>query len=233
MQKLVVNAALSLGLALFSVAVPGHGVAPDAMLRAVADEIFDNVKPDRESRSIDHAKAAALIEARVVPLFDFDRMTRLAVARNWRLASPEQQSAITGEFRTLIVRTYSTALTRYRGEPIDFRQLRGSPPGTEATVRSEVKQAGNEPMVVDYEMERTPEGWKIFGIKIAGVCLVTNYRDIFGEKVRDGGVDNLIKFLADSNRGDEARFNSIKNSFWEKSRVVYAIFQDLLRGGRR
>jgi len=148
------------------------------------------------------------------------------------LATPEQQRVITEEFRTLLVRTYSAALARYRGERIVFKQLRRATSGTEATVRSEVKQAGNERMVVDYEMAKTPEGWKIHGVKVAGVSLVTNYRDIFGERVREGGVDGLIRFLVDKNRGGGSRFNSIKTAFWEKSRVVYAIFQSLFQGGQ-
>lgn len=228
----VSTAKFVLALALLAPAAPAQAVAPDVLLRSVAEDILDKISLDREFQTADPAQIAALVEARVLPLFDYDRMTRLAVARNWRLATPEQQSAITDEFRTLIVRTYASALTRYRGEPIDFRQLRAAPPGNEATVRSELKQAGSEHMVVDYQMEKTPEGWKIFGVKIAGVSLITNYRDVFGEKVRDGGVDGLIKFLADSNRGDDSRFNSIKNSFWEKSRLVYAIFQSVLQGSR-
>jgi phospholipid transport system substrate-binding protein len=129
------------------------------------------------------------------------------------------------------VRTYSTALAHYSGEVIDFKPLRAAPLGSEVTVRSEVRQPGKERMNLDYKMEKTPAGWKIYDVKVAGVCLVTTYRDVFAEKVRDGGVDGLIKFLVDENRGGGSRFNSIKTSFWEKSRVMYAIFQNVFRSG--
>jgi len=231
MRNLTGKLVLLLASALAAPAALAQGGAPDALLRTVADEIIREIGQDREPRAADPAKVAALVEARVLPLFDFVRMTRLAVARYWHLATPEQQRVITEEFRTLLVRTYSTALAHYRGELIAFKQLRMASPGTEATVRSEVKQPGNERMVVDYDMEKTPEGWKIYGVKVAGVCLVANYRDIFGEKVREGGVDGLIKFLVDNNRGGGSRFNPIKTSFWEKSQVIYAIFQSVFRSG--
>ncbi len=230
MRRLAAKYALLLALALVAPATLAQG-APDALLRSVADEVIHELGQARKSKTADAASVAAVVEAKVLPLFDFVRMTRLAVARNWHLATPEQQQAITEEFRTLLMRTYSTALGQYRGEPIVFKQLRAVSPGTDATVRSEVKQAANERMIVDYDMESTPQGWKIYGIKVAGVCLVTNYRDVFGEKVREGGVDGLIKFLADRNNGGGSKFNSIKTAFWEKSRVMYAIFQSVFQGG--
>jgi phospholipid transport system substrate-binding protein len=224
---------LLLALALVAPAALAQGVAPDALLRAVSVEVIDKIKHDQQLRAIDPAKVAALVETRIMPLFDFAHMTRLAMARNWRLATSEQQRVLTEEFRTLLVRTYSTALAHYRGEFIDFKQLRAAPPDTEVTVRSEVRQTGKERVTLDYEMEKTPAGWKIYDVKVAGVRLVITYREIFAEKIRDGGVDGLIKFLVDGNRGGDSRFNSIRNSFWEKSRVMYAIFQDMYRGGRQ
>jgi len=232
MRELIAKFVMLPTLALAAPAALAQGATPDALLRTVADEVIREIGQGREPGTADAVKVSALVETRVLPLFDFARMTRLAVARNWHLATPEQQRVITEEFRTLLVRTYSAALARYRGERIVFKQLRRATSGTEATVRSEVKQAGNERMVVDYEMAKTPEGWKIHGVKVAGVSLVTNYRDIFGERVREGGVDGLIRFLVDKNRGGGSRFNSIKTAFWEKSRVVYAIFQSLFQGGQ-
>lgn len=228
------NFVLLLVLALAAPASLAQAVAPDALLRAVAVEVIDNIKQHQELQATDPAKVASLVETRIVPLFDFVHMTRLALARNWRLATPEQQRVLIKEFKTLLVRTYSTALAHYRGEVIDFKQLRASPPlGTEATVRSEVRQPGKERMTLDYEMEKTPTGWKIYNVKVAGVCLVATYRDVFAEKVRDGGMDGLIKFLVEENRGGSSRFNSIKTSFWEKSRVMYAIFQNVFWSGWR
>ena len=155
------------------------------------------------------------------------------MARSWRLATPEQQRVLTEEFKTLMVRTYSTALAHYSGEVIEVKPLRVAPLGSEVTVRSEVKQPGKERMTLDYEMEKTPAGWKIYDVKVAGVRLVATYRDVFAEKVRDGGVDGLIKFLVDGNRGGGSRFNSIKTSFWKESRVMYAIFQNVFRSDRQ
>jgi len=233
MRKPIANYVLLLALALAASASPAQGLAPDAMLRALSFEVIDELSQDGEPRPADPARLAALVEARILPQFDFVHMTRLAMARNWRLATPEQQRVLTEEFKTLLVRTYSTALSQYRGEAIDFRKQRAAASATELTVRSVVRQPGKEPMTLDYDMEKTAEGWKIYDVKVAGVRLVSTYRDIFAEKVRDAGIDGLIKSLADGNRGGASRFNSIKNSFWEKTHLLYAIFQDLFRGGRQ
>jgi phospholipid transport system substrate-binding protein len=233
MRDMAAKCALLLTLALAAPASLAQGVAPDALLRTVAVEVIENIKQDQQLQAVNPAKVASLVETRILPLFDFRHMTRLAVARNWQLATPEQQRVLTEEFKTLLVRTYSTALVHYSGEVIEFKQLRGAALDTEVTVRSEVKQPWKAPMTLDYRMEKAPTGWKIYDVKVAGVCLVTTYRDVFAEKVREGGVDGLIKFLADENRGGDSRFNSIKSSFWERSRVMYAIFQNVFRSGRQ
>ena len=233
MPELVAKYVLLLAFALAAPAALAQDVAPDALLRAVSVKVIDRITDDQGLRAADPAKVAALVETTILPLFDFAHMTRLAVARNWRLATPEQQRVLTEEFKTLLVRTYSTALAHYRGEVIDFKQLRAARLDTAVTVRSEVRQPGKERMTLDYEMEKTPAGWKIYDVKVAGVRLVTTYREVFAEKVRNGGVDGLIKSLVDGNRGGGSRFNTIKASFWEKSRVIYAIFQNLFRSGRQ
>ena len=220
---------LLLALALAASASLAQESAPEALLRAAAVDVIDSIKQDAELQRADPAKVAALVETRILPLFDFVHMTRLAAARNWHLATPEQKSRLTDEFRTLLVRTYSRALERYRGERIVFKQARAAPSAEEATVRSEVIQPGKERMTLDYDMQKTPEGWKIYNVKVADVSLIATYREVFAEKVRAGGVDGLIKFLADENRGSASRFNSIANSFWEKSKVMYAIFQNVFR----
>jgi len=226
---MVARYALALTLALAAPAAHAQDVAPDALLRAVATEVIAEIKQGQEFHSVDQAHMAALVEARIMPLFDFAHMTRLAMARNWHLATLAQQQLLTGEFKTLLVRTYSGALANYRGEAIHFKKLRAAPLDTDVTVRSEVIQPGKQSMTLDYHMEKTVAGWKIYDIKVAGVRLVTSYRDVFAEKVRDGGVDGLIKSLEDGNRGGGSRFNSVETAFWEKSRVVYAIFQNMFR----
>jgi len=229
LQEAIAKYALLLALALAAPALFAQDLAPDVLLRTVSDGVIGTLKQDQDRRAASPQNIAALVETRIVPLFDFARMTRLAMARNWRLATPEQQASLTAEFKTLLVRTYSTALAQYRGEAVEFKRLRAAPLDTEVTVRSEVRQPGSERMTLNYEMEKTPAGWKIYDVDVAGVRLLTTYREIFAEKVRAGGVNGLIKFLADGNRKGGSRFNSIRASFWEKSRLMYAILQNMFR----
>jgi phospholipid transport system substrate-binding protein len=126
-------------------------------------------------------------------------MTQLAMGRNWARATPEQQQRLTAEFQTLLVRTYSNALTQYRDETIDVKPLRADASAGEVTVRSEVVRAGRPPVQIDYSMAKTPQGWKAYDVIVGGVSLVTNYRDEFAEQVKAGGVDGLVKTLAAKN----------------------------------
>ena len=227
MQELAAKYALLLALA--APAAFAYGAAPDALLRAVASELIDTIKQDQEG--VDPAKVTTLVETRILPLFDFVHMTRLAMARNWRLATPEQRKVLTAEFKTLLVRSYSTVLSDYRDRVIEFRSMRLVSADTEVTVRSELRQAGKERMNLDFEMAKTPSGWKIYDVKVAGVRVVASYRDVFADEVRDGGVDGLIRFLVDANRQRGSRFNSARSAFLEKSRLLYAIFHNMLRRG--
>jgi len=199
-QKIVLKSALVLISALAAPFSLAQAVAPDVLLNAVTSEVIAIIRQDKDIQAGDPAKVADLVETRILPLFDFTRMTRIAVARNWRLATPEQQKALTLEFKTLLVRTYSTALSSYRDQVIEYKPLRVAPDATEVTVRSDVQQSGAERLTIDYDMEKTPAGWKVYDIKIAGVSLVTTYRGTFASKVRDGGIEGLIKSLSDKNR---------------------------------
>ena len=198
------NAVLKFALLLISVlAAPlsvAQDVAPDVLLKTVTSEVLAIIKQDGAIQAGNSAKVAELVETRILPHFDFARMTQIAVARNWRAASPEQQEALTSEFKTLLVRTYSTALSGYRDQVIEYKPLRAAPDATEVTVRSDVQQTGKERMTIDYDMEKMPTGWKVYDIKIAGVSLVTTYRDSFASRVREGGIEGLIKSLSDKNR---------------------------------
>lgn len=200
MKQIVSGSALALISALAAPLAPAQDVAPDALVKAVTLEVIAIIRQDQDIQAGNAAKVAELVETRILPHFDFARMTQIAVARNWRLATPEQQEALTAEFKTLLVRTYSTALSGYRDQVIEYRPLRAAPDATEITVRSDVRQSGRERMTIDYDMERTPAGWKVYDIKIAGVSLVTTYRDTFAGRVRDGGIEGLIKSLWDKNR---------------------------------
>jgi phospholipid transport system substrate-binding protein len=187
--------------ALFIPIAQAQVLAPDVLVKTITEEVVAILKQDKDIQAGDPKKVAELLETKVVPHFNFMRMTRIAMARNWRSASPEQQKELTGEFKTLLVRTYSTAISNYRDQKIDYRPLRAKPEDTEVTVKSEVKQSGSsQPVSIDYEMEKTPNGWKVYDVKVGGVSLVTTYRDTFASEVKDRGVDGLIKSLAAKNR---------------------------------
>lgn len=188
-------------LALLAPLVQAQPVAPDALVKTITDEVAAAIAKDKDIQAGDTAKAAALIENKIVPYFNFTRMARIAMGRNWRSATPEQQKDLATEFKTLLVRTYSTALVNYKGQPIDYKPLRAKPEDSEVTVKSEVKQSGSsQPVSIDYEMEKTDGGWKIYDVKVGGVSLVTTYRDTFASEVREHGIDGLIKSLAAKNR---------------------------------
>jgi len=159
----------------------------------------------REDRAAGRATdIAQLVEARIVPVFDFDRMTRIALARSWALASPEQQARLVAQFKTLLVRTYSSALVEFREQPIDFRPLRAAAGETDVTVRSALRRAGAEPLTIDYEMADGTAGWRVYDVKIAGVSVVLAYRESFASTVRAEGIDGLIRALEAKNRQNHA-----------------------------
>ncbi len=210
MHKTKMKSVLLLALALAAPVLPAQVVEPNVMLQSVTLEVIAAMKHERDLHGKNLTQSASLVETKVLPLFDFSRMTRIAVARNWRLATPEQQAALTAEFKTLLVRTYSTVLSSYRDQVIEFRNMRSAPTDTEVTVKSVVKQSGTAPVAMDYDMEKTPAGWKVYDVKVAGVSLVTTYRDSFAEKIRDDGVDGLIKALEDKNRQGDSRARAPK-----------------------
>lgn len=184
----------------FATAGFAQSQAPDELVKSVTKEVIDIIKSDKEIQAGNPRKAAALIQEKVLPHFNFARMTALAMGQNWRKATPEQQKVLIEEFRTLLVRTYSTALSSYRNQVFDYKPLRMQPNDTEVTVRSDIKQPGAEAINVEYQMEKIDAGWKVYDMSIAGVSLVTTYRETFNTEVRNNGVDGLIKTLQDKNR---------------------------------
>lgn len=177
---------------------------PDVLVREVTNEVLEIVRADKAIQAGDTHRVMELVDAKVLPHFDFRRMTMLAVGRDWRDASPEQQTRLTEAFRTLLVRTYSNALTQYRDQTIDFRPTRFAAADTRVQVRTEVRQSGAQPIGIDYMLEKSDTGWKVFDVIVAGVSLVTNYRGSFTQEIRAGGVDGLIKSLEAKNRSLEA-----------------------------
>jgi len=175
--------------------------SPDALVKRVAEDVLTTIRSDKDIQAGDIAKIRQVMEVKLVPNFDFARMTALAMGRNWRTATPEQQKQLTDDFRTLLVRTYAGALSNYRDNTMDYKPLRMNPADTEVVVRTEVKRSGQAPVQIDYSMEKTPEGWKAYDVVVAGVSLVTTYRDEFNDTVKSSGVDGLMKALTNKNRG--------------------------------
>lgn len=173
---------------------------PDQLVKSVTDEVLTIVRSDKEIQSGNARKAVALVEAKVLPHFNFLRMTQLAVGREWRNISPEQQKTLSEEFKTLLVRTYSKALTEYRNQAIEYKPFSLKPGETEVKVRTLVKQQNSaKPIELDYSLEQNAGTWKVYDIEVAGVSLVTNYRDSFASEIRNNGVDGLIKVLQSKN----------------------------------
>src|SRR5450631_777957 len=175
--------------------------APDSLVKRVAEDVLTQIRADKDLQAGNQAKVKQVIETKLVPNFDFPRMTALAMGRSWRAATPEQQKQLTDEFRTLLVRTYSGALTNYRDNSMDYKPLRMNAGDTEVTVRTEVRRTGQAAVQIDYSMEKTADGWKAYDVIVAGVSLVTNYRDEFSDTVKSSGIDGLIAALAKKNGG--------------------------------
>ena len=191
--------AFSLVVTLAAPAALAQDEAPDALMKRISAEVISEIRNDNYIRAGDSAKIAALVDAKIVPHFDFRRITQSAMGASWRRASPEQQDRLTREFKTLLVRTYSGALASYRGQRIEFRPLRAAPGDAEVTVKSQVRQPGTEPIAIEYDLAKTGATWKVFDVRIAGMSLVANYRSAFAEEVRNRGVEGLIGLLSSKN----------------------------------
>ena len=179
--------------------------APDALVKRVAGEVLQIIKTDPKVQAGDQQRVREVVETKLLPYFDFERITALAMGRNWRQATPEQQKQLVDQFRTLLVRTYSGALAQYRDQKMDYKPLRADASATEVTVRTEVVRQGQTPVQIDYSMAKAPSGWKVYDVIVGGVSLVTNYRDEFNEQIKNGGVDGLIKTLSAKNQGAPAK----------------------------
>ena len=175
-------------------------LAPDNLVRRISEEVLAALRDDPELRGGNPAKVSALIEAKIIPHVDFARAAQIAMGANWRHASPMQREALVREFRSLLVRTYSTALTSYRDQKLVIHPARVRASETETTVRSQIRQPGAETVTIEYDMEKTEAQWKVFDIRVAGISLVATYRTAFAEEVRNTGVDGLIQSLSRKNK---------------------------------
>lgn len=193
-----------LGLALFlfsTLTFAAEPVAPDEMIKTTANEVLEIIKKDKDIQSGDKQKIKDLIETKILPQFDFTRMTRLAVGRFWNQATPAQQHELTNEFRSLLVRTYSASLNSYKDQKIDYKPLKISPADTDVVVKTSILQSNGRAIPIDYTVIKTPTSWKVYDISVDGVSLVVNYRSSFANEIQQGGIPKLISTLQAKNSG--------------------------------
>jgi phospholipid transport system substrate-binding protein len=203
-MKTFLNGILGVLLAGFAASAAAQEVTPDELVKTVTTEVIDLITKDKEIRSGSRTKLIQVIEAKVLPHFNFNSMTALAVGQSWGKATPDQKKRLVEEFRTLLVRTYASALAAYSEQRFDFRPLRARPTDTDVTVNVRVIQSGAQPVPIDYSMEKTAAGWKVYDVMVGGVSLVANYRTEFNATVRETGIEGLIRNLQAKNRSLEA-----------------------------
>ena len=190
---------LALLLAFFLVPALAEEMSPEDLVKKVTSDVLAAVKSDKQLAAGDKQKALKLAEDKILPLVDFEEATRLAVGRAWRQANPEQRKGLIDEFRSMLVRTYSNAIGAYEGQTMKVLPSHNKPGDTEATVRNQYIRPGAKPVPIDYQMHKTPQGWKIYDITVEGISLVLTYRSEFDQVVKQGGIDALIKRLREKN----------------------------------
>lgn len=174
--------------------------APDQLIKRLSNEILDTAKADKDIKAGSQKKINDLVESKVLPYIDFQRMTSLAVGKNWRDATPDQQKQLVSEFRNLLVFTYSGAITQVKDQQMDFKPFRAAPDDTEVEVRTQVIQKRGEPLQLNYRLEKQADGWKIYDINVLGAWLVETYKGSFATEIGKSGVDGLIKTLVEKNK---------------------------------
>ncbi len=193
-----------LSFGLLSAPAFADDMAPDVLVKKVTDEVLAVVRTDKDLQNGNTKKAIDLVETKVLPHFNFSRMTALALGREWSKASAEQKTRLTNEFRILLVRTYSNALTAYKDQTVEYKPFKMQAGETDVTVRTLVHQTNGKHIGLDYALDKQADGWKVYDVVVAGVSLVTNYRESFSQEIRANGVDGLISTLAAKNKGSEA-----------------------------
>jgi phospholipid transport system substrate-binding protein len=202
-MRRVTRMLLALALSAAAMGARADVQAPDQLIRDTAAEVIATVRADKDLRNGDQKKLLALVEAKILPHFDFEKMTRLAVGRPWRTATAEQRQALVTEFRTLLVRTYTAAFSRYEDQTVQVKApIKSADSDEEVTVNTSIVKPGSPPIAVNYEMEKKPDGWKVFDLTIEGASLIESYRGTFQEEVQKSGIDGLIKYLADKNKAN-------------------------------
>ena len=203
----LLTATLSLALLAPASFVRAADEAPDALIKRVSTDVLDSIKADKSVQAGDMSKVISLVDSKIMPNVNFTRMTASAVGRNWRQATPEQKSRLQEEFKILLIRTYSGALSQVRDQSLSVKPLRAEPADTEVIVRTEVLGRG-DPIQLDYRMEKTAAGWKIYDLNVLGVWLVETYRTQFAQEISAKGVDGLIASLAQRNKSNASEKKS-------------------------
>lgn len=196
-KQLIASAALAIAT---SAVATAQAEAPDALVKRISADVIDTAKSDKEIQAGNQKRVMDLVESKILPYVDFQRMTALAAGRHWREATPEQQKQLSNEFRTLLIFTYSGALSQVKNETVEFKPLRADPADQEVEVRSVVNMARGEPVTLNYRLAKSPQGWKIFDINVMGAWLVETYKGTFATEIGKSGIDGLIKALADRNK---------------------------------
>lgn len=202
LKKLLILATLVVGM---NAQLAWSQESPDALVRKNTTEILAALKADKDLAAGNQKKIEKLADEKILPLFNFVRMTQLAVGRNWKDASDAQKKSLIDEFRTLLVRTYSTSLTQFRNQTIDVKPTKMAAGDTEVVVKTQVVQPGGQPIPIDYSLEKSGDSWKVYDVLIDGVSLVTNYRSSFNTEIQKSGIDGLIKSLSDRNSKNAAQ----------------------------
>lgn len=197
MNKFLLGLLVSLSLIGSSMAAEE---APDALVKRLSQEILDIAKADKDIQSGNQKRVFDIVEGKILPYIDFNRMTSLAAGKNWRDASPEQQKQLINEFRTLLVHTYSGAISQIKDQKVEFKPFRGAPDDTEVEVKSQVIQTRGEPLQLNYRLAKSATGWKIYDINVLGAWLVETYKGSFAAEVTKSGIDGLIKTLVEKNK---------------------------------
>ena len=190
----------SAAMAATAAPAPAGNEAPDVLVKRISQDVLDTAKADKEIQGGNQKRIMDLVETKILPYVDFQRMTSLAAGRYWREASPEQQKQLSTEFRSLLIFTYSGALSQVKNETIEFKPLRADPSDTEVEVRSQVNVARGEPIPLNYRVAKSPTGWKIYDINVLGAWLVETYKGTFASEISKGGIDGLIKTLSEKNK---------------------------------
>jgi phospholipid transport system substrate-binding protein len=193
------NLLRSLFLLLLALPAVAADPAPDQVVRQVTDEVMQAVQKSDALKAGDRAAVLALVREKVLPHVDFRAATRIALGKDWRLATPAQREQLAQEFQNMLLRIYTNSIGGYRGQKLEVQRVNMAPGDTDVTVRNRYLQPGRAPVSVDYAMHRTPEGWKIYDVIVEGVSLALTYRSEFGAIVRQSGIDGLLKRLAEKN----------------------------------